>query len=337
MNSRISRLLWLVVAFVSGLLSLPPAFSQDFYKGKTITMYSGYIGGGVDNEMRLVARFLGKHLPGNPNITPMDMPGANGMILANYLYNISKPDGLTIGMPDHGSFILPSITGDKNAKYDLSRFNWIGSSGPQNQILWLRKGIHIRSLDELRKVQQPIVIGGLASNTGTVVVPLILAKYEGLPLHVVSGYPGSAETVVALERGEIDGIFTTAVLRPDLISSGVIVPIFQAFPIEPDLPTIDSVITSEQERALMNLILGANGLGVPLLAPPGMPDEATSILRSAYAEMVNSAEYRAAAAMGGIDLSTPISGEALQRYVTINLTAVSPDTIQEYMSYVGPD
>ena len=182
--------------------------------------------------MRLAAQFLGKHLPGNPNITPMNMPGASGIVLANYLYNISKPDGLTIGMPGRAGFILAAITGDKSAKYDLSKFNYIGSSGTDNEILWLRKGINIRSVDELRKVKQPIVIGGLGSTSTTVVVPMILAKYEGLPLRVVSGYPGTNEAVLALERGEIDGVFTAASsFRPDLISSGAVVPIFQAFPI----------------------------------------------------------------------------------------------------------
>jgi tripartite-type tricarboxylate transporter receptor subunit TctC len=335
MNSPISRLLWLIAAIVGGLFCLPPAFSQDFYKGKTITMYSGYIGGGTDNEMRLAARFLGKYLPGNPNITPMDMPGANGVVLANYLYNIAKPDGLTIGMPGRGGYVLAAITGDKSAKYDLSKFNWIGSSGADVDMLCLRKGISILSLDELRKAKQPIVIGGLGSTTTTVVVPMILAKY-GLPLRVVPGYPGTNEAVLAMERGEIDGIFNVvAGFRPDLISSGAIVPILQTLPIQPDLPTIDNVITSEQEKALMNLALAPNDLGSPLLGPPGMSNEVMSILRKAYAEMVNSAEYQAAATLGSIDVSRPNSGEALQRFVTTNLTAFSPDTIQEYMSIVG--
>jgi tripartite-type tricarboxylate transporter receptor subunit TctC len=316
---------------------LPPAFSQDFYKGKTITLYAGFPpGGGVDSEMRLVAQFYEKHLPGNPNITPMNMPGASGIILANYLTNISKPDGLTIGIPGRSGFVLASIVGDKNAKYDLSKFNWIGSSGATNQILWLRKESHIRSLDELRKAKQPIVIGGLVSTSASVVMPTILAKYEGLPLRAVSGYPGLSEATLALERGEIDGIFTeAATFRPDLISSGAVVPILQTFPIQPDVPTIDSVIGSQQERALMNLVLGPEGLGAALLGPPGMSNEATSILRGAYTEMVNSTEYRETAAERGIDVGTPNSGEALQKYVIANLTAIPPDTLQEYISYVG--
>lgn len=337
MKTRISTLLWLIVAFGGSLSNPPPAFCEDFYKGKTIGLYVGYPpGGGADSEMRLLAQFYGKYLPGSPDITPMNMPGASGLVLANYLYNISKPDGLTIGMPGRSGFILAGITGDKNAKYNLSKFNYIGSSGTDNNILWLRRGIAIRSIEEMRKAKQPIVIGGLASSSANVIVPTILAKYEGLPLRVVSGYPGTSDAVLALERGEIDGIFNVAgSFRPDLIASGAIVPIFQVFPIQPDVPTIDSVITDEQARALMHLALAPDSLGAPLLAPPGIPEEATTVLRHAYTEMVNSAEYRAAAVTRSVDVSKPNSGEALQTYVSANLAAISPDTLQQYMSIVG--
>ena len=302
-------------------------------------MYAGYPpGGGVDIEMRLAAQFLGKHLPGSPDIAPMDMPGASGIILANYLYNISKADGLTIGMPGRSGFVLAAVTGNKSVAYNLSNFNYIGSSGTDNNTLWLRKGMNIRSLGELRKVNQSIVIGGLISTSTTVVIPMILAKYEGLPLRIVSGYPGTNELSLALERGEIDGVFAEAsTLHSDLISSGAIIPILQVSPIQPDLPTIDSVIKSGQERALLHLALASNNLGQPLLGPPGLPKEVTSILRSAYGEMVGTDEYRAAAAMRSIDVSMPNSGDTLQRYVTtnLNLASIPSDTLTEYISILG--
>jgi tripartite-type tricarboxylate transporter receptor subunit TctC len=268
----------------------------------------------------------------------MDMPGASGIILANYLYNISKADGLTIGMPGRSGFVLAAVTGNKSVAYNLSNFNYIGSSGTDNNTLWLRKGMNIRSLGELRKVNQSIVIGGLISTSTTVVIPMILAKYEGLPLRIVSGYPGTNELSLALERGEIDGVFAEAsTLHSDLISSGAIIPILQVSPIQPDLPTIDSVIKSGQERALLHLALASNNLGQPLLGPPGLPKEVTSILRSAYGEMVGTDEYRAAAAMRSIDVSMPNSGDTLQRYVTtnLNLASIPSDTLTEYISILG--
>lgn len=339
MNSRISRLLLFVVASVGGLLSLASAFSQELYSGKTITMYAGFApGGSVDFEMRLAAQFLGKHIPGNPGITPINMPGASGIVLTNYIYNITKPDGLTIGIPGPSAFVLAGITGDKSVKYDLSKLTYIGSSGAINQILWLRKGVHIRSVDELRKSKQPIVIGGFASTSLTVVVPKMLARYAALPLHVVPGYPGGNEAALALERGEIDGIFASAAnFRADLISSGAVIPILQSFPFQPDVPTIDSAITSEQEKAAVHLAIAAEALGDPLLGPPGMPDAVTSMLRNAYTKMASTPEYQAAAAMRSIDVSRPISGETLQKYAAANLTAISPDTIREYMSIMSAE
>lgn len=336
MKSRISRSLWFVAAFATGLISLSPAFSQDYYKGKTITMYVGYPpGGGADIEMRLAAQFLGKHIPGHPQITPMNMPGASGVVLANYLYNIAKPNGLTIGMPGRSGFVLAALTREKSAKYDLNKFNYIGSSGSDNSILWLRKGIAIRSLDQLRKSRRPIVIGGLSSTSNTVVVPKILAKYKSLPLRVVPGYPGTSGCLLALERDEIDGIFNVLFSRPDLAKSGAIVPIFQTYPTKPDLPSIDSLIKNDQERAVLHFAIAPTGLGAPLLGPPGMPAKITAILRKAYTEMVHTPEYRAAAATRFVDVARPNSGKTLQKYVAANLTTVSPHVLQEYLSIVG--
>jgi hypothetical protein len=180
-----------------------------------------------------------------------------------------------------------------------------------------------------------VVIGGLSSTTSDIVVPMVLAKYEGLPLRSLSGYPGLSEAKLALQRGEIDGIFAAAsTFSPDLISSGAIVPVFQTFPIQPNVPTIDDMISSDKERALMNLVLGPDTLGAPLLGPPGMPDSATNILRAAYTEMVTGDEYRAAAALRAIDVTKPVSGETMQKYVATKLSSVAADMIQEYLSFV---
>jgi hypothetical protein len=113
------------------------------------------------------------------------------------------------------------------------------------------------------------------------------------------------------------------------------VPVFQTFAIEPNVPTIDDMISNDKERALMNLVLGPDTLGAPLLAPPGMPDSVTGILRAAYTEMVTSDEYRAAAVVRAIDVTKPVSGEDMQKYVATKLNSVAADTIQEYLSYVG--
>jgi tripartite-type tricarboxylate transporter receptor subunit TctC len=336
MDMKTSRLRLVILFLLGSVLCSPQAFAQDFFKGKSIMMYSGYVGGGVDNELRLAARFIGKHIVGNPNVAATSMPGANGMILANYLFNIAKPDGLSFGIPGRGGYILAGMTGDNSAKFELSKFNYIGSSGSNNEILWLRKGLGIRSADELLKVKEPVVVGGIGATTATVNEPMILAKYKILPLRVVPGYPGTNELVVALERGEIDGFVNVAqVIPPNVIASGEIVPIAQAVPLRPGLPTFDSLIKDERQKAVMRLPVAAEGAGAPMLAPPGMPEEARDVLRKAYAEMVASAEYQAAAATMLIDVSKPLLGKELQEFVNANMTGISPETIKDYAAIAG--
>jgi tripartite-type tricarboxylate transporter receptor subunit TctC len=314
-----------------------PAMAEDFYKGKSVTLYAGFTpGGGIDSEMRLVAQYLPRHIPGGPNVVPMNMPGAGGILLGNYLTSISKPDGLTLGMPGRTGFVLAGAVGDKSVKYDVTKFTYIGSSAPDNEMLWLRKGLNIRTFAELRASKQTIVIGGLAGASSSVMVPTVLAKYENLPLRVISGYVGLNEVTLAIERGEVDGIYTHAgTFRPDMISSGAVVPLFQSFPVESNLAVVTDLVTDPREKALINLALAPSRLGAPVLAPPDLPADITKILRDAYVEMASSDEYQHDAAKRQIAVGKPSSGAELQAYVARALTGISPEVVAEYMSFVG--
>src|SRR5262245_46958539 len=209
--------------------------AQDYYRGKTITMFAGRPpGGGVDAEMRLIAQFLAAHIPGRPTIVPKNMPGAGGVALGNHLHSVAAPDGLALGVPGRTAFLLAPAVGNPNARYDLQRLTWIGSPASSNFILWLRKGAGISTLAELRNSTKTLVIGGSSGGNSDTVVPELLLKYESLPFKVIRGYPGTAEQQLALARGEIDGMFTErASFRADPVTSGLAVPILQAFPLEP--------------------------------------------------------------------------------------------------------
>ena len=138
----------LIAAAGSGLQA---ASADDFYKGKTVTLFAGQPpGGGIDSEMRLVAQFLGRFIPGAPTIVARNMQGAGGLILGNHLYSVAKPDGLTLGMPGRSGFVLAPIISAADTKYDLRKFTWIGSSVSSNFVLWMRKQANIRSFDDLR-------------------------------------------------------------------------------------------------------------------------------------------------------------------------------------------
>jgi tripartite-type tricarboxylate transporter receptor subunit TctC len=125
--------------------------AQEYFKGKTVTLFAGQPpGGGIDSEMRLVAHYFGKFIPGEPVVIARNMQGAGGLVLGNHLYNVARPDGLTLGMPGRSGFVLAPAIGAGDVKYDLRKLTWIGSSASTNYILWLRRGANIRSFDALK-------------------------------------------------------------------------------------------------------------------------------------------------------------------------------------------
>jgi tripartite-type tricarboxylate transporter receptor subunit TctC len=311
----------------------PTAF---FYRGKTLTLFAGQPpGGGIDSEMRLVGRFLGKFIPGEPNILPMNMQGAGGLILGNYLYTLAKPDGLTLGMPGRTGFTLAPIISAADTKYDLRKFTWIGSSASSNFVLWMRRAANVRNFDDLRVSKRMIIIAGSGSTTANSIMPEVLARYEKLPLRVVRGYPGINDAVLAVERGEADGVLCQkASVRTDLVAAGAIVPVFQVLPFEAGVPLLDTLVADPKEKALLELLSAPQRMGLPLIAPPGVPDDLTATLREAYLKMVASPDYVTEAMKRGLDIGQPNTGEELAQFVATKLAAFPAETIAEYRSYV---
>jgi tripartite-type tricarboxylate transporter receptor subunit TctC len=330
------HLLAALLALAASVLHSGAAQADDFYRGKTVTLFAGQPpGGGIDSEMRLVARFLGKFIPGEPSILPMNMQGAGGIILGNHLYDVARPDGLTLGMPGRTGFALAPVISAADTKYDLRKFTWIGSSASSNFVLWMRRQANIRSFDDLKNAKRQIVIASSGSTTANSIMPEVLARYEKLPLKVVRGYPGINDAVLAVERGEADGVLCQkASLRSDMIASGAIVPVFQVMALEPDVALLDGLITDEREKALLEMLSAPQRLGLPLIAPPGVPDDRTEILRRSYLSMVASADYQVEAMKRGLDMGQPNTGEELAQFVATRLAAFPPETIAEYRRYV---
>jgi len=330
------RSLFVAMALVITAAVVQPARGQDFYRGKSITLFAGQPpGGGIDSEMRLVAQFYGKHISGAPGIVPRNMPGAGGLILGNHLYSVARPDGLTLGMPGRSGFVLAPIISAADTKYDLRKFTWIGSSASSNFVLWMRRQSNIRSFDDLKNAKRPIVIAGSGSTTSNSIIPEVLAKYENIPIKVVRGYPGIADAVLAVERGEADGVMCQrASLRPDMLASGAVVPVLQFYDVEKGVPLLLDLVTNPREKTLLELLSAPQKLGLAVVAPPGIPAALTRILRAAYLDMIATGEYRDEAAKRGFDVGTPNDGEAITEYVTNTLTNFPAETIAEYRSYV---
>ena len=323
-------------------IALPQAAvaADDVFAGKTINIIAGLPpGGGVDGEMRLLARFLAKYIPGQPTIVARNMQGAGGIILANHLYNLVAADGLTLGMPGRSGFLLSNVVPQKGITYDLTRFSYIGGAGSAANALWVHRRTGIASVADLKRSRAPIVIGALNARSENAIAPRVLESCESWPLKIVTGYPGFSEVLIALDRGEVDGLFThegsIANSRPDLIASGAVKPIVQSFDAMAGVPVLADVVADANARALLGLVTTPSHIGLPLLGPPGIPPDRLEILRQSYLRLMDDAEYRAEADRRGLPVGRAVSGAELQQLIAQKLSAVPERIVKEYMAFAG--
>src|SRR5262249_15056367 len=208
------------------------------------------------------------------------------------------------------------------------------SAASSNFMLWMRTGTGISTLQQLRDSKKPIVIGGSGNGNSDTVVPELLVKYEKLPFKVIRGYPGTADEVLAIQRGEIDGMFTERAAFPtDPVASKLVVPIFQTLPIEPNLPLTRDVPADPRAKALIDLYSVTMHVGLALVAPPGVPPEQVKILRDAYLRVVTNKQYVAEAGKRGFNVGKPNTGEEIGAYLQKSFAGVTPATKAEFLTY----
>jgi tripartite-type tricarboxylate transporter receptor subunit TctC len=336
------------MAFVASLMAAlcftttPTAAQSNFFAGKTITLYVGFSpGGAVDGEARIAARHLSRFIPGNPTVLVKNMPGAGGIVVANHIYKGAESDGLTLAMPGRSGFLLSNIVKDNSVTYDLTKFAYIGGAGSTNSILWLRKDSGIADVTQLKAAKKEIILGAWSARSQNAIVPKVLRQYEGWPFKVVHGYPGTNEVMLAIERREVDGLYShqgsIQVLRPEMIAKGELIPVLQTFEELQNVPTIDSLIMNAKEKALLGLLSAPSRIGLPLLAPPAIPADRLEILRKSYALMVQDKEYLEEAEKRGLPAGQPISGEELQKLVSQTLASVPDDVLREYLAFMESD
>src|SRR5213078_1684794 len=247
------------VALAALLAALPLAAAAQSFAGKTVTIVVGYKpGGGYDATARLLARHLPDHLPGKPTVIVQNMPGGNSIIAANHLYNVAKPDGLTIGTFNR-NLPIAQLTSVQGVKYDITKFQWVGSAADESTILAIRADLPYKNFDELRKSKQQIVIGSTGPGANTHDFPLLLKDLLGVNIKLVSGYSSSADIMLAVERKEVDGragSYTS--LRP-FIDRNLVKPIVRARATEPGiekLPVDEDLATAPRAKAIMALRSG---------------------------------------------------------------------------------
>src|SRR5436305_8492683 len=194
---------WLAAAL--GALPLAAWAQGPSFAGKTVTIIVGYKpGGGYDGTARMLARHLPQHLPGKPTVIVQNMPGGNSIIAANHIYNVAKPDGLTIGTFNR-NLPIAQLTGVQGVKYDMTKFEWIGSAANETTILAIRNDLPYKTFEDLRKAKENVIIGSTGPGANTHDFPLLLKDLLGVKLKIVSGYSSSADIMLAVERKEVDG------------------------------------------------------------------------------------------------------------------------------------
>jgi tripartite-type tricarboxylate transporter receptor subunit TctC len=282
------------------LIFLTPAVSVEaqtpFYQGKTIRIVVGNISGDAyDLWARIFAQHMGKYIPGNPTFIVQNMPGAGGVIAANYVYSVAKPDGLTLGAFGP-SMYFDQLAGRKEVKFDWSKFTWIGTPEQTEFILIMRTDSPYKTIEDVRKAAVPPKCGATGTSTSGYYMPKFLNDAMGLKFNIVSGYPGGGEIDLGIERGELhcrNLTISTYFAREPFLSwhkKGFIRPILQTpkkrDPRVADVPSIyelmDEYKIPEATRRLATVLLAPAIFGRPMVATPGIPADRVKILRDAY-------------------------------------------------------
>ena len=283
----------------------PAAHGQaDFFAGKQIKIVVGFSAGGIiDLWARLFALYLGKYIPGNPTLVVQNLPGGGSMIAANQLFNVAKPDGLTLAMLSSGLY-FDQLLGAKEVKYDWAKFAWIGSPVKNFEVLTMRSDTPYKTIEDIQKAAQPPRCGTTGSGATGHYFPRFLDDALGAKFHLVLGYPGNREVEIAIERGEVHcyAITKEAFLREpgrSWLKKGFVRVLVQGGqkrdPLFPDTPTIyelmDKHRTSEALKRFATVLLSVGTIGRPLIAPPHLPAGRLATLRDAYAKMLNDGEF----------------------------------------------
>jgi tripartite-type tricarboxylate transporter receptor subunit TctC len=313
---------------------------EEFYKGKTLSIYSGHSAGGAYSAYaRMLERHIGKHIPGNPATVVKIMEGASGRTLANWLYNAGPRDGLHFGI-FHERMGLEPIIAPEGIKFDGRKFTWIGSMDRQTFVCftWGAKGI--KSIDDLRK--QEVIVGGTGTDGPSSVMPRMMNAMLGTKFKVVTGYAG-ADELLAVERGEADGRCgfgwdSIKVTRPEWIRDKKIDVLVQfalhRMPELPDVPTMMEFVTKPEDKLVLELVFATGEMGRPFAGPPEIPADRASALRNAFNMAVKDPELIAEAEKQNLEVD-PITAEAIQALLD-ELYKTPPEIGERALSFRKP-
>jgi tripartite-type tricarboxylate transporter receptor subunit TctC len=319
MSGRFMWLAGLALCLVSPAYAQTPA---NFYKGRNVELYIGYsVGGGYDLYARVLARHIGRHIPGNPTVVVKNMEGAGSLRLANWLYVVAPKDGSVFATIGRGTGFDP-VLGQKAALFDGTKFTWIGSGNHEVSVcVSYGSGNPITKFDDL--LTKEMTVGGTGPSADTDQFPKVVNGVLGTHMKVISGYPGGNDVVLAMERGELQGrcgwswssVKATHGAWITEKKLNVLVQLsLQKHPDLPDVPLVTDLAKTDEQRQILRLIFARQVMGRPYLAPPGIPAERAAVLRKAFMDTMTDPEFLADADKAQLEVN-PVSGEEVQKLV----------------------
>ena len=303
----------------------------EFFKDKTVNLYVGYSpGGGYDVYARILARFMGSHIPGKPTVVVQNMPGAGSLRAANYIYNVAPKDGLAFGTVARGAAFDP-LFGLPGTQFDAAKFNWIGSANDEVSVCvaWTATAT-VKNVDDL--MTKELIVGGTGGSADTDQFPRVLNGVLGTKMKVIIGYPGGNDVNLAMERGEVQGrcgwswssVKSTQQKWLDEKKINVIVQLsMKKHEDLPNIPVVIDLAKTDEQRQILKLIFARQVMGRPFMAPPNVPAERVKALRDGFWAAMQDKELLEEADKAKLEI-TPVKGEEIQQLV-IDAYKVSPD------------
>src|SRR5215210_1672518 len=316
--ARFAGILFVSVTGVSVPVSAQHA--EAFYKGKNIDLVIGYPpGGSNDAYARLIARHLGKHIPGQPTVVPRNMPGAGSFLAVNTISNISPKDGTVIGI-GAPTLTLDEKLGTQGVRYKTSELNWIGRVDSLINMVFTWKNTPVKTFPEAQRTQ--VTLSGTGAGSTVSIYPTVMNNVFGTKFKLIMGYKGSNEAMLAVERGEVEGhstAFTALRLaKPDWIRDGSATIIVQfglkRHPEMQNVPTAVELARNDEERQILRAITSASEIGTSFFTTPGVPSDRLETLRRAFDAMTKDPEFITEAEKIKLSLG-PMTGEELQKLV----------------------
>jgi tripartite-type tricarboxylate transporter receptor subunit TctC len=306
----------------------------NFYEGKTITVMIGAKSGSLEIAAQVVAHHLGKYLPGKPTVIVQHLPGAAHLLATNNVFNLSKPDGLTI-LAANPNVAIAQLSKVEQVRFDVRKFQWLGSSGADGVMFSIRSDLPFKTADELKKADKELVAGTTGPGSNAHDFPLLLKEFAGFKLKLVSGYPANSDVLLAIERKEVDAwsaLGTTIKLAADrgavrpLVRGRTPVPGFENLPVDEELAT------SPLGKSLMSIKALPLAIGRAFAAAPGTPADRVAMLREAFAKALKDPELLAEAKKAKIEMNH-ISHEKVQKDFDALLNQ-TPETLKEMGKYI---